>query len=614
MAVRIAVYDRWGAFVRDLPVLSALFKDELNGEDSLTVSTQAELQKGWRLVWQDDAGAWHEHVVDNPIKTHSAVGVPVTAAKCLNSLCDTYLERVDDKRPSGTAAQILAAFLETSAWEVGTCDVEGSFSASAYHTTVRAAIQEAQKAVGGELETVIEVGEAGVTHRRVGLRRARGDQNSAKRFEWAKDLASVEREVGSRDPVSKLWVWGKGEQTDSGAYTRRIGIASVNGGRGYLEDAEATEAWGHPDGKGGKAPAESDVIFSDVEDPRELLEKGREYFETAKVPDVTYSLEAVDMASMGRPWERCGVGDRVSVIDRGFDEAGLRLQARITDMETDLISGATKVTIGTVVQSLADIINSQNSSISDLNTKAEGWESMADASPAWLETVVANLNKMSATYGGFHWASFKEGDVWSSVPLDEDGRPTETPAMAVRLGPNGLELSDATGDGGALVWRPLGDGSGISASEVRRGALEGGRNRWDIEGGDLTIGQGSLESPDGALRVDVDAGTVRSVDGSDALQLAAAGIDFHREGSLAGHIGLTSNGCLVQSGGDLVLGAPGALVVSTDDPGSAIVGSTAMREATLTRVTDVALEGGTLRVSRSRATYRQGILVADEAI
>lgn len=108
---------------------------------------------------------------------------------------------------------------------------------------------------GGELETLIVHDGASIVSRRVGVRAKRGNQNSAKRFTWTKDLVSVKRSVASDNPKTRVYGYGKGVETEGGGYGRRLTFGDINGGKDYVEDAEATTVWGHPDGEGGILPA-----------------------------------------------------------------------------------------------------------------------------------------------------------------------------------------------------------------------------------------------------------------------------------------------------------------------------------------------------------------------
>ena len=108
---------------------------------------------------------------------------------------------------------------------------------------------------GGELETRIETDGVKVTHRCIGVRASRGDQGSPKRFTWTKDIVDIKRTVGSANPKTRVYGYGKGVETDTGGYGRRLTFGDINGGKDYIEDAEATKVWGHPDGSGGILPA-----------------------------------------------------------------------------------------------------------------------------------------------------------------------------------------------------------------------------------------------------------------------------------------------------------------------------------------------------------------------
>ena len=81
MAVRFAVFDRWGAQLATLTdVLSAEWAEELNGEDTVSVETLWPLAKGQRIVWRDAWGEWHEHTVASVAQSHDGDGPVVYSA------------------------------------------------------------------------------------------------------------------------------------------------------------------------------------------------------------------------------------------------------------------------------------------------------------------------------------------------------------------------------------------------------------------------------------------------------------------------------------------------------------------------------------------------------
>ena len=244
-------FNRWGDNLGRLTVSAATHTDALDGTDELNITCAEDLVKGDRVVWIDLQGVCHEHIVDTIDRVHDDDGAPETQAVCINSVNETWDDWLDDKRPSGSVSVALTSILADTRWEVGTCDQGGSASRTFYHESVREGLAGIIETWGGELETLIVHDGASIVSRRVGVRAKRGNQNSAKRFTWTKDLVSVKRSVASDNPKTRVYGYGKGVETEGGGYGRRLTFGDINNGKDYVEDTDATAIWGHPDGEGG---------------------------------------------------------------------------------------------------------------------------------------------------------------------------------------------------------------------------------------------------------------------------------------------------------------------------------------------------------------------------
>ena len=326
--MRIDVYDRQDNYLHTIgtdELNGFVWTDELNGEDSVAISTTWPIGEGMRLIWKDRTNTVHEHVCQDPqaIRESGAVYYTDTA---LNSICELFGDYIEDKRPYGYTYELaLTVCLEPTRWEVGTCDQGGTASRTFYHESVREGLAGIIETWGGELETLIVHDGASIVSRRVGVRAKRGNQSSAKRFTWTKDLVSVKRSVASDNPKTRVYGYGKGVETDGGGYGRRLTFADINGGKDYVEDAEATAVWGHPDGNGGVLPAVASYVNEQCEDAAQLLQETKDYLDQVKEPKVTYTASVIDLYAFGRSWEGVGVGDDVAIIDKGFSAEGVRL-------------------------------------------------------------------------------------------------------------------------------------------------------------------------------------------------------------------------------------------------------------------------------------------------
>lgn len=368
--MRLWVTDRWENFKGPIKTLfECVDTREVNGENALSLTCLAALDKGDRIVWQDRMGRWRENVVDGITEERAAAGIVYTYYCPSSAQVELSGDYLEDKRPLNTTASVaMASALSESRWTVGTVADLGQNGTNFYHTNAWQAIHDVADTWGGELSFEIAVSGSAVTARRVSLRGRVGADNG-KRFTYTKDLVSVTREVDEGNVATALYGYGKApESTDddgnlTGGYERKLTFGGVNGGKNWVGDADALARWGRPDGRGGKTHVFGDVDFEDCEDARELLSLTRGELKSRCTPKVSYEVDAVSLARAGEGFEGADEGDTVLVIDKAYDPP-LRVQARITKVEEDqLAEGGATYTIGNF-RTVGEVMAAQRSSIS----------------------------------------------------------------------------------------------------------------------------------------------------------------------------------------------------------------------------------------------------------
>lgn len=504
--VNFTRFSRFGANLGRLTYTAATHEDATDGTDELKIKCEQDLSKGERLVWVDRQGVVHEHIVDEIERLHDDSGKPYTSVTCINSINETWDDYIEDKRPSGSVAVALASILAGTRWEVGACDQPGTASHTFYHVKVREGLSDLLKTWGGELETVIETDGVQVTHRYVRVVATRGNQQSPKRFTWTKDLISIKRKTGSANPKTRVYGYGKGVETDGGGYGRRLTFGDINGGKDYVEDAAATEVWGHPDGSGGIAPAVDVYVNEQCEDATQLLAETNDYLEQAKTPTVSYEASVIDLFAFGRDWESVAVGDCVAIIDKGFSTAGIRLKGRVSKLIRDLVTGDATVTFGNLTDDLADIFQSMAQQLKSGSNQRANYDAAAGTSVSWLNQLMAALNKAFNAVGTYKVETFELGVIYSNVPLDAaTGVPLKATSgmWAVNINGMGIRLAASLTSDGQWNWRTFITGAQVSADCINAGTMradriraglltdEVGKNYWDMTTGEFSLSAGT---------------------------------------------------------------------------------------------------------------------------
>lgn len=523
--MRIDVYTWQDAYVSTIgpkELLSLTHTDELNGEDSVDIVTTFALKQGYRLVWADRLGKVHEHVCQDPKGLHAG-GDTVYTDTAINSICETYGDYIEDKRPYGYGfLQALNVCLGPTRWTAGTVDQTGTVDKGLtfYHTSAREALQSILKC-GGELETEITVSGGRVTSRRVGIRSHRGAKGGHRRFTYTKDLASVSR-TEHYGAITACYGYGKGIETDTGGYGRKLTFGDINNGKNYVEDATALKLYGRPDGGGGHAHVFGQYENSNCEDAAALLAETRAYFDSRKEPGMTYEADVVDLVQFGREWEGVAVGDDVQIVDTCFSPA-LRCEGRVTKLVTDELGGSMRVTLGNVTETITDMLLAQQQKVSSLSKRSSNWDVAASTPPSYLQQVMDSMNTQFNLAGNSYvHTSFERGLIFGSVPLDADGRSTTGDGMAMQLCSQGFRIADGCKADGSWDWRTFGTGKGFFAEFICFGTMLGdlikagtiqdksGKNYWNLDASEVHLGPGAkLDDKDIATTDTVVKSTVK---------------------------------------------------------------------------------------------------------
>lgn len=504
--MRIDVYTWQDAYVSTIgpdELLVLTHTDELNGEDSVDIATTFALKQGYRLVWVDRLGEVHEHVCQDPKGLHAG-GETVYTDTAINSICETYGDYIEDKRPYGYGfLQALNVCLEPTRWTAGTVDQPGTVDKGLtfYHTNSRESLKSILEC-GGELETEIAVSGGKVSSRKVGIRSHRGAKGGHRRFTYTKDLASVSR-TEHYGAITACYGYGKGIETDTGGYGRKLTFGEINNGKNYVEDATALKLYGRPDGRGGHAHVFGQYENSNCEDAATLLAETRAYLDSHKEPGMTYEADAVDLVQFGREWEGVAVGDDVQIVDTCFSPP-LRCEGRVTKLVTDELGGSMRVTLGNVTETITDMLLAQQQKVSSLSKRSSSWDVAASTPPSYLQQVVDAMNtQFNMSGSSYTFTSFEQGTIYASVPMDANGRSTTGKGSAMQLCSQGFRIASGCKADGSWDWRTFGTGAGFTADLITVGTLMGdlikagtiqdrsGKNYWNLDESEVHLGPGA---------------------------------------------------------------------------------------------------------------------------
>lgn len=482
----VFVYDRWGNQIDYLKDFSEFAHDDEIGKiDTIEFTIPGvRLEKGNCLVWRDEFGAWHEHKVTSCTTEH-VNGTVYQVVYAENSIVELMLKYIDDQRSyKASNAAALTKCLNGTRWTTGTVDAMGNGDVNFYHTSVYDGIVDINDTWGGDISTTITVGSNGVTARRVNHERQRGT-DSGLIFTYGFDADSIERMEEMDNVYTRIHVFGKGEETETGGYGRRITFAEINDGKDYVEDNVAREKWGIPGTSGGKEHSEGTFVFDQVTDKSLLLELAYEKLEEVKKPRVTYKANVIVLANAGMDFKNAKTGDTVNIRDKVIDE---RLSGRFIRVRRYIVgTRPTEVTLGNIVRTISDVIREQNDVLKSLNNRSASWDGAAGANGQWLQDMIDNLNEAMNAVGGYVYWEPGEGITVYDKPQDQN------PTMAIQLKGGGFRIANSKKSNGEWDWRTFGTGDGFTADLINVGVLQCGENKIDLNNGTVTFKNGIIQ-------------------------------------------------------------------------------------------------------------------------
>lgn len=503
--------DRFGNPLGRLGYVYSAQRDRTtNGTDVLDISCKTQCDKGDRIVFIDSAGNPREYIITDLEQTRED-SLDFTY-HCSNSITELALFFIEERRSrSENAQQMLTRVLEGTRWHVGSVTTGGANNLSFYHVSAYQAILDICELWGLEWETELTISADGshINGRSINLVPHIGS-TSARRFDFGKNLVGLSRTVDSTNVITRLYPYGNSvQETDAsgeatGGYSRKIDISSVNGGKTYIEDAAATLVWGVPDASGQVQPAMGMQEY-DADDPATLLAMAQADLPNLTQPKVSYTATVATLGIEGVDRYGIGVGDDVYVNDTAYPTP-IRLKGRVLEIMDDLVdplSDDTQITLGNLVQTYTADMDRVSGIVDMLTSNSGIWNDAANATPSYIDSVIAGLNQQLNQTGGYVYLEPNEGLIVYDKPKDEN------PTMAIQLGGGYFRIANSKKSDGSWDWRTAGTGAGLVADVLVAGIIAGGSNWWNLETGDLSFTQGTIGRSDGSTYWNLTTGDFR---------------------------------------------------------------------------------------------------------
>lgn len=586
--------------IRARELFAFVHTDELNGEDSVSITTLFPLSQGYRLLWKDEEGNYHEHVCQNP-RVARELGTPIYSDVAINSICELFGDIIEECDASNRAVKdVFQEVMRNTRFNASITDTDAKFPSNTdfSHKSAREVLNACMNAAQKELITTIEVNERGVGERKLALTDKRGNQDGHRRFTYGKDLLKVER-TEHAGVITACYGYGKElepkkeervrtkagdpvyyEESQKKEKRKKLTFADINDGKSYVVDEGALKAYGLSSDKDSARRNIFGVYEnSNISDPAELKRATLEYLHAHSKPQVSYSVDVVDLASYGREWEGVGVGDSVDIVDTCFNPV-LRVHGRVTKIVRNYIDKTANVTLGNIAQTLTDIYTYQQKQLQQLDTKVDNLDTFSPANDDHLKRLIDNLNrKFNANGASYYHIDFATGSTWASVPMDVNGTPLKEGGWAINISSLGFRIAKNRNPDGSWNWRTFGTGEGLTADLITSGTLDAnliragviedrqGENSWNLATGKLkTKGMRATNCEvDGTIRsyvpyndshIAIKDGIIRGFNGADEENTSNGFINFNSAITIDGDTSNVRHGLQIVTNSALLLATP----------------------------------------------------------
>lgn len=474
--------------------ISATQKEELNSIQTLeAVVRYSDLVENAVYIGHKDyikSDVFHLYKIDTVTK-HDISDVKITA---VNSFYDDMESDgyIKDYRPTNRdILSVLTTILTGSRWQVGTCNAQRNLTSNFYYVTRKAALSKVIEATQVEIRPRYVFNRGKIINRYLDVYTRLGRDNG-KVFVHGKDLLTVSEKKSKGTIYTAVVGRGKGEETDTGGYGRRITFKDVvwdrraekpvdkPAGQEYVEIPAMTRLYGFDNGK---KPRIKIVEFQDEENPEKLLWLSYQWLEKNSRIQVEYSATVVNVGNLD-------LGDTVGISNT---KLGIKYKTRVFKVERNLINNRlTKFGIGDKVTT---------SPFSRTIELAKDMKNFQDDTIYWLDKIRERLSDKFLNEDGYNYDLKANNEYNLPAGYYSFDKPiNQNPTKVVYMGAGKIAIADSKKPTGEWNWRTFLDGRGASLDLINTGVLKAGRiqsadgsSYWDLDSGAFHVGQQAIE-------------------------------------------------------------------------------------------------------------------------
>ena len=398
---------------------------------------------------------------------------------------------VKDFRPTNRElVGVLTTILDGSRWQLGTVNIQRRFTGNFYYVTRKEAISKLIEATQIEIKPRLEFSRGKITGRYLDVFTRLGARNG-KVFVHGRDLLTVSEKKSQGAIYTAVVGRGKGEETDTGGYGRRISFKDVEWrrtsgqpvdkpvGQEYVEIPAMTKLYGF---EKGTKPRIKIVEFQDETDKEKLLRLSYEWLEKNSRMQVEYSAKVLNVGNLE-------LGDTVGIFN---PKLGIKYETRVFKVKRNLVDNKlTEFGIGDKVTT---------SPFSRTIELAKEMKNFQDDTVYWLDKIRERLSDKLINEDGYNYDLKADNEYKVPAGYYSFDKPIDqNPTKVVYMGAGKIAIANSKKPTGEWNWKTFLDGRGATLDLINTGVLKAGRiqsadgrSYWDLDTGEFHMEQSAI--------------------------------------------------------------------------------------------------------------------------
>ena len=473
--------------------LEGIQNEEINKIQTIecTVVYSELIEKASYIGHKDysDNRIFHLYKIDHVTKT-STTDVKIVGVHTFfdDMESDGY---VKDFRPTNRElVGVLTTILDGSRWQLGTVNIQRRYTGNFYYVTRKEAISKLIEATQIEIKPRLEFSRGKITGRYLDVFTRLGARNG-KVFVHGRDLLTVSEKKSQGAIYTAVVGRGKGEETDTGGYGRRISFKDVEWrrtsgqpvdkpvGQEYVEIPAMTKLYGF---EKGTKPRIKIVEFQDEADKEKLLRLSYEWLEKNSRMQVEYSAKVLNVGNLE-------LGDTVGIFN---PKLGIKYETRVFKVKRNLVDNKlTEFGIGDKVTT---------SPFSRTIELAKEMKNFQDDTVYWLDKIRERLSDKLINEDGYNYDLKADNEYKVPAGYYSFDKPIDqNPTKVVYMGAGKIAIANSKKPTGEWNWKTFLDGRGATLDLINTGVLRAGRiqsadgrSYWDLDTGEFHMEQSAI--------------------------------------------------------------------------------------------------------------------------